>query len=277
MTTTPTAAPVLPPDVLAVGRAPILVTGASGVLGRAVVAELRASFVPVRALVHRQDVPGATGYRGDVATGAGLDAALEGVGGVIHCSTSSAHRRVDVAGTRNVLRALDAWAPQAHLVLPSIIGCWENPLGYYRSKADTENLAEAWTGRASIVRATQFHTLAHTVVTGRAARLSGAMSHVSTAPVDPAWVASKLVDVALMRTALTVPLELAGPETFTMAELTTLTAHLEGRRAARSVMTPTLGGAMRSFARGTNLPGPGAQRGGRSYEQWLTARGDDIG
>lgn len=193
------------------------------------------------------------------------------MGAVIHCSTAADHRRVDVGGTRNLVRALDAWAPEAHLVLPSIVGCWENPLGYYRSKADTENIAEAWRGRASIVRATQFHTLARGFTSGRKARLSGAMSKVSMAPVDPAWVASKLVDVALMRSPLAGPLELAGPETFTMAELAILTAHLEGRRPVLAVPAPALGGAMRSFARGTNLPGPGAQRGGRSYEQWLAA------
>lgn len=274
MTITPTAAPVLPADVLAVGRAPVLVTGASGVLGRAVVDELRASYVPVRAFVHRRPSQDVTSVRGDIATGAGLDEALDGVGAVIHCSTSSAHRRVDVGGTRNLVQALDAWAPGAHLVLPSIVGCWENPLGYYRTKADTENIADAWHGRASIVRATQFHTLAHGFVSGRNAHVSGAMSRMSVAPVDPAWVASKLVDVALMRTPLATPMELAGPETFTFAELATLTAHLEGRRPARAAALPVVGGAMRAFAAGTNLPGEGAQRGGRSYEQWLADRSE---
>ncbi|MBZ4498092.1 NAD(P)H-binding protein [Dermacoccus sp. Tok2021] len=272
MTTTPTAAPILPPDVLGVGRAPVLVTGASGVLGRAVVEELRASSIPVRALVHRTPITDVTCAVGDILTGAGLDEALPGVGAVIHCATDPSNARVDRDGTRNLLRSLDAWAPGAHLVLPSIVGCWNNPLAYYRTKADTENLAESWSGRASIVRATQFHTLAHEVVSGAAARLTGAESRVRVSPVDPEWVARKLVDVALIRTSLATPLELAGPETFSLGELSTLTAHLESRRPVRSVQVPTLGGVLRSFARGTNLPGEQAKRGGRTYAQWLAAR-----
>lgn len=272
MTITPTTAPILPPDVLGVGRAPILVTGASGVLGRAVVEELRASSIPVRALVHRTPLDDVTSVAGDIMTGAGLDEALPGVGAVIHCATDPSNARVDLDGTRNLLRSLDAWAPGAHLVLPSIVGCWNNPFAYYRTKADTENLAESWSGRASIVRATQFHTLAHDLVSGSAARVTGSESRVGVSPVDPEWVARKLVDVALVRTSLTTPLELAGPEDFTLGELATLTAHLEGRRPVRAVRVPTLGGALRSFARGTNLPAAHVQRGGRSYAQWLAAR-----
>ena len=56
MRLTPTAAPLLPADILVAGRAPVLVTGASGVLGRCVVEELLTSSIPVRALTHRRDV-----------------------------------------------------------------------------------------------------------------------------------------------------------------------------------------------------------------------------
>lgn len=272
MSITPTQAPTLPSDVLAVGRPPTLVTGASGTLGRHVVAELLASSVPVRALTHSSDdVPGdAPTVRGDVATGAGLDEALTGIGAVIHCATSPTDpTRVDVDGTRNLLRALDAWAPNAHLVHVSIIGCWENPLAYYRAKADTENLVEAWHGRSSMVRATQFHPLAHALVSGPRARITGATRDVRVSPVDPAWVATKLVDVALMRTSLAEPIELAGPETFTLADLAALTAHLEGRTTPRAAAIPLLGGALGAFARGSNLPHDDAARGGRAYAQWV--------
>ena len=89
MRLTPTAAPLLPADILVAGRAPVLVTGASGVLGRCVVEELLTSSIPVRALTHRRDVDlpeAAAGIparlehvTGDLGTGAGLDAALDGV------------------------------------------------------------------------------------------------------------------------------------------------------------------------------------------------------
>lgn len=278
MTLTPTAAPTLPADILAAGRAPVLVTGASGTLGRAVVDELLRSYVPVRALTHRAPLEAPmhetraemTSATGDVSTGAGLDQALDGVSAVIHCASDPRDpARVDVAGTRNVVRALDAWAPDAHLVHVSIVGCWENPLPYYRAKADAENLVEGWAGRSSIVRATQFHPFAYDAVTGRAAPLAASLDAIGVSPVDPAWVATKLVDVALMRTALPEPLELAGPETFTVAELTTLTAHLRGRRTARRLPVPTVGAVMKAFAGGNHLASDATQIGGRPYARWF--------
>lgn len=283
MTLTPTAAPILPADVLAAGRAPILVTGASGTLGRAVVEELLTSHVPVRALVHSTPVttpPGdhrarLTNVPGDVATGAGLDAALDGVSAVVHCAGDPRHGdRVDVQGTRNLVMSMDAWAPSAHLVAVSIVGCWENPLPYYRAKADEENIVESWGGRASIVRATQFHPFARDLVSGAGARVLGGLDDISVSPIDPRWVAAKLVDVALIRTTLPEPMQLAGPETFTLAELTTLTAHLRAQRPARHVDVPVLGGTMRAFARGTHLASEDTQIGGRTYAEWFT---DDAG
>lgn len=279
MTLTPTAAPILPADVLAAGRAPILVTGASGTLGRAVVEELLTSHVPVRALVHSTPVtppPGEhrarlTSVLGDVATGAGLDAALDGVSAVVHCAGDPRQGdRVDVQGTRNLVMSMDAWAPSAHLVAVSIVGCWEDPFPYYRAKADEENIVEAWHGRASIVRATQFHPFAHDLVSGAGARVLGGLDDISISPVDPRWVAAKLVDVALIRTTLPEPMQLAGPETFTLAELTTLTAHLRAQQPARHVDLPVLGGAMRAFARGAHLASDETQIGGRTYAEWFT-------
>ena len=272
---TPTSAPPLPETVLRYGRPNVLVTGASGELERAVVDELLASHIPARALVHRSagsTDESVTLVPGNIATGAGLDEALDGVGAVIHCASSPRDpQRVDVGGTRNLVRALDAWAPRAHLVHVSIIGCWENPLPYYRAKADAENVVEAWSGRASIVRATQFHPFARSLVAGRARHVTGAMRSIAMTPVDPDWVARTLVDVALMRTPSPRPLELTGPETFTLHELATLTAHLEGHRAPRAVAVPALGGVMGAFAAGTHLATSEHRVGGRTYAQWLSS------
>lgn len=62
----------------------ILVTGATGNVGGAVVAQLHAAGVPVRALVRGQaDLPeGVQAVRGDLADPASLDAALEGLDSV---------------------------------------------------------------------------------------------------------------------------------------------------------------------------------------------------
>jgi uncharacterized protein YbjT (DUF2867 family) len=71
----------------AVPRSPVLVTGATGRVGRAVVDRLTDAGVPVRALVRRAgsaDLPaGVDVVTGDLTVPASLDAALRGVGTVL--------------------------------------------------------------------------------------------------------------------------------------------------------------------------------------------------
>ncbi|MFC7219645.1 NAD(P)H-binding protein [Streptomyces polyrhachis] len=82
----------------------ILVTGATGKVGGAVVARLHAANVPVRALVRREaDFPeGVQAVRGDLGDPASLDAALEGVDSVFlvwpFLSAQGASDVVDVIG-----------------------------------------------------------------------------------------------------------------------------------------------------------------------------------
>src|SRR5207247_5741047 len=65
---------------------PVLVTGATGRVGRAVIAQLLGAGVPVRALTRRPDAAGLPGgvevVAGDLTVPESLDAGLEGVGAV---------------------------------------------------------------------------------------------------------------------------------------------------------------------------------------------------
>jgi uncharacterized protein YbjT (DUF2867 family) len=60
----------------------ILVTGATGNIGRHVVSELVEAGVPVRALTRGETVPGAEVVHGDLSVPNALDACLDGVDGV---------------------------------------------------------------------------------------------------------------------------------------------------------------------------------------------------
>lgn len=101
--------------------APILVTGANGFLGRAIVAAARAAGCPVRAVVRR--LPGAEAWRGDSgvavvpadladpAARQALGVALEGVAAVIHAAASLAgddrtQQRDTVSATAALIEAL---------------------------------------------------------------------------------------------------------------------------------------------------------------------------
>ncbi|HET7659400.1 MAG TPA: NAD(P)H-binding protein [Oryzihumus sp.] len=252
---------------------PVLVTGGTGTLGRAVVAELAARGVPAR-VMSRTAAPGVPGrVVGDLASGAGLDAAVAGVRAVIHCATDPRHaQQVDVDGTGLLLTALQRSAPEAHLVLVSIVGCDANRLGYYRRKHEMELLVRGSPAPSSLVRATQFHPLLATV--SRLLTLGPlglAVRGLRFQPCDPAWVASHLVRVAL-GPPLPARLDLAGPEVLPLAQAVRLTARAAGHRAPLVVTLPGWGRVWRGFAAGSNLPGPDAVTGGSTYAAWLARR-----
>jgi len=93
----------------------------------------------------------------DLATGEGLDSAVNGVEAIVHSATDPRHTDlVDIGG----LRLLDQTAPSdAHLVLPSIVGCDLIPTPYYRAKTACEHAVTVATRPWAILRATQFHQL----------------------------------------------------------------------------------------------------------------------
>jgi nucleoside-diphosphate-sugar epimerase len=127
----------------------VLVTGASGRVGRALLPELRRAGWRTRALVHRRPVPGADeAAPGDLGDPSGLAAAAAGVGAVVHCAAATHARRahtydaVNLAGTQNLLRAV-ADAGVGHFLHVST--CAIDPAGgpYSRSKASAERLVAA--------------------------------------------------------------------------------------------------------------------------------------
>ncbi len=121
----------------------ILVTGATGYLGRRVVAALAASALPVRALVHTHAMEGVLPdgvetVQGDVLDSESLALACGGTGTVIHLvavvreSGRNTFRRVNFAGTRNLLRAASD-AGVERFVYASTIGASSDPAVPYLS------------------------------------------------------------------------------------------------------------------------------------------------
>ena len=80
---------------------PVVVTGASGFVGRAVVERLVADGIPVRAAVRRVGLPFAPAVEvvpvGELDSGDGWEAALRGADAVVHCA-ARVHRLGDDAG-----------------------------------------------------------------------------------------------------------------------------------------------------------------------------------
>lgn len=244
---------------------PILVTGATGTLGRAVVDGLRVVGTSPRVL-SRRPVP--DGVSGDLLTGAGIDDAVRGCPVIVHCATGPRH---DAAAARTLLDAARrlSGATLPHLVYISIVGVDRVPLGYYREKQAVEQLvAESglpWT----ILRATQFHDLL--------ARLFGMLVHspvlpvlaaTSFQPVSVTDVAERLVELALGAPAGRVP-HLGGPQVRPMTDLARAWLTANGRR--RPVLPVRLPGAVaRGYREGGHLA-PQHRDGRVGFEDFLAA------
>ncbi len=136
----------------------VLVTGPGGALGRVVVGELQRSGWRTRGLRHRSDVSGCDEVvDGDVTHPASLDAALAGADAVVHLAActhardSRTYERVNVDGTRNVVRAA-AEARVSRGVLASTRAIDPSGGAYSRSKAAAEAVVAASPVPWTIVR-----------------------------------------------------------------------------------------------------------------------------
>ena len=123
----------------------VLVTGGTGVLGSRVVSRLAADGNAVRVL-SRRERPGADGvqsFRGELRSGKGLRAAVEGVDTIVHCASSPLWRArtTEVSGLRNLIAATHDARP--HLLYISIVGVDRIPYYYYRAKWEAEQVLSA--------------------------------------------------------------------------------------------------------------------------------------
>ncbi len=134
----------------------ILVTGATGFIGRHLVASLRSLDRPTRCLVRSKargrklEAQGCTLARGDMAEPASLRAACEGVDTLIHLvaiirGKPGDYQQVMAAGTRALIEAASA-AHVRRFILVSALGVAKETVEltpYYRAKWDEEQALEA--------------------------------------------------------------------------------------------------------------------------------------
>ncbi|AEW96947.1 MULTISPECIES: SDR family oxidoreductase [Streptomycetaceae] len=249
-----------------------LVTGGTGVLGTALVARLRAAGRPVRVLSRRPPAPDAVPLEGtewavgDLTSGAGLAAALEGVGTVVHCATDSRRWKNDpVAAERLVEAARAAGSP--HLVYISIVGIDRVPFPYYRAKLAVERIVAGSGLPWTVLRTTQFHDLL-LAVARQLTRLPVALvpSGVRMQPVDVADVAARLADLAAGAPAGCVP-DMGGPEVMTLADAVRAVLRATGGR--RPVLEVPLPGGLVRATRHGGLLAPDNPADGHRFTDFL--------
>src|SRR5918997_2703456 len=106
---------------------PVLVTGGTGTLGRHVVRRLQDAGSNVRVLSRssREAEDGIQFMNGDLATGEGIEAAVDGVGTIVHLAGSA---EGDEDKARNLVRATSAQTRAPHLVYISVVGADRIPV-----------------------------------------------------------------------------------------------------------------------------------------------------
>ena len=255
----------------------ILVTGGTGTLGRPVVRRLQDAGRKVRVLSRRsrEAGEGIEYVKGDLATGQGIEAAVDGAEIIVHCAGSS---KGDEDKARNLVRAA-ARAGTRHLVYISVVGADRVPVvsgadramfGYFASKLAAEQVvAESglpWT----TLRATQFHDLI-LLVAQQMTKLPviPVPAGIRFQPVDAGEVADQLAELALGTPAGLAP-DIAGPRVYTVPEL--LHSYLEASGKRRPMVpVPLPGRAARAVRDGANLA-PGRAVGHRTWEDFLADR-----
>jgi uncharacterized protein YbjT (DUF2867 family) len=256
---------------------PILVTGGTGTLGRLVVARLRDAGRDVRAL-SRHSHEGEEGVEfvtGDLSTGEGIDAAVEGTEIIVHCAGTA---KGDDDKARHLVRAA-LGAGVRHLVNVSVVGADRVPVesaidramfGYFASKLAAERVVAESGVPWTTLRATQFHDLI--LMTARAmAKLPviPVPPGIRFQPVDAGEVADQLVELAFGTPAGLAP-DIAGPRVYGMADL--LRGYLRASGKHRPIVAlPLPGKAARAFRAGVNLA-PDRAVGRRTWEDFLAGR-----
>jgi uncharacterized protein YbjT (DUF2867 family) len=258
-------------------ESPILVTGGTGTLGRQVVPRLRDAGREVRVLSRhgRADEDGVRHLTGDLATGEGVEPAVDGVETIVHCAGTA---RGDQVKARHLVEAASR-AGARHLVYISVVGADRVPLvsgidramfGYLGSKLAAEREVTGSGLPWTTLRATQFHDLTLLTIQ-QLARLPVVPVPAGwrVQPIEPGEVADRLVELALDPPAGLVA-EMGGPRVYQLAELVRGYLRATGQhRLTMPIRIP--GSAARAYRSGANLA-PEHAVGRRTWEDFLTER-----
>jgi uncharacterized protein YbjT (DUF2867 family) len=254
-----------------------LITGGTGTLGCLVVPRLQDAGFDVRVLSRssREGTEGIEFVTGDLATGEGISAAVEGTEIILHLAGSG---KGDEDKTRHLVKAASRHGTR-HLIYISVVGADRIPVtswidramfGYFASKFAAELIVADSSLPWTTLRATQFQQ-SMLLLVQQMAKLPviAAPAGWRFQPIDAAEVADRLVELALGTPSGLVP-DLGGPRVYEMAELIGTYLHARGKhRLVVPIWTP--GKAARAFRAGANLA-PERAVGRGTWEEALAER-----
>jgi uncharacterized protein YbjT (DUF2867 family) len=252
----------------------VLITGATGSLGRELVKVFASSGHTVRAM--SRTTPAFASLvewvQGDVATQRGLAESLAGVDAIVHAASDPRNAdAVEVGGTRHLVYAARA-AGVRHFLYVSIVGIDAIPFPYYVHKLRAEAIVRGSDVPYSILRTTQFHSLVNRFITA-AARVPLVMplpTNFKFQSVDESEVAQRLLRALADGPSASIE-EYAGPEVLTLGEMAR--DWLKARSKRRLVIPMPRPGAVGAAFRAGKNTAPLADCGTITWREWLSGAG----
>lgn len=234
----------------------VMVTGATGTLGRQVLAALENAGIPAAGLSRR-----APHRVADLSTGQGVREALQGVSIVVHCATNF----LDVVGTDlGGLQRILATAPKVRVVYPTIVGADRIAYPYYEGKRDVEHFLSS--GNHVIVPLTQFHEFPIQLAQLPRVVLPAGFRTQPIAAAEAAQALVAALDAPAGRTK-----SVGGPQVFALRELV---ERVQGVLGAKSPIEEIDGPWSDGFRRGWTLA-PEGKVGKQTWDaffgQWRAA------
>ncbi|MBB5918073.1 uncharacterized protein YbjT (DUF2867 family) [Nocardia transvalensis] len=224
----------------------VLVTGGSGVLGKHIVERLRVRGHDVRVLSRRE---GVGTHVGDLATGEGVRAAVEGAELVVHAASDT--RRLgkpDPEQTRNLVAVAGG---VRHLLYVSIVGIDRIPFPTYRNKLACEEIVTESAVPHTILRATQFHDLLGALLGGvERLPLAPLPLDFRFQPLATGEAAVRIADLVEGESLGRAP-DFGGPEVLTLAEMAEVWRARRGG-PKRTVRIPLPGKVAHGYRSGYN-------------------------
>lgn len=258
----------------------MLVTGASGRLGRALLPRLAEAGFAVRATSRRAVPEGGSveWIRADLTMGDGVSAAVRGVDAIAHLASAPYQRgytvQVEIDGTRRLLEAARA-AGVGHVVYLSIVGADRIPWGYFETKVRAEGLVQAGGVPWTVLRATQFHEFVEQAIR-MVARLPILFTDpgITARPVDVRDVADRIVRRLELGPAGAIE-SFGGPEE--LSSLSALRQWLDARGLRKPILRVRVPGKLGRTFRSGALSHDAQPAGTRTWLAYLReTRGERV-
>lgn len=252
--------------------ATVLLTGATGVLGRELRPRLLDAGHDVRAASRSPPTGGAVEWvELDLTDGSGLSEAVAGVDIVVHAASDARgdSEAVDVHGTERLLdAAVDA--DVKNFLYVSIVGIGDIPYTYYEHKLEAEQAIASSPVPSTIVRSTQFYPFVAYLL-GTVSRLPvwPLPTEFTLQPIDTGDAAAAITEHATVEATGRVP-DIGGPAVMSVRELAE--TYREERGLHRPIVRLPIPGSIASAFRAGKATCPDRTVGTRTWTEWLAAQ-----